>query len=67
MAEINTTRHFFDEVETICTALEAMQVWVDNESEKVGQVQYPLIRHLRCVLDAGDSLCGPDAHEVPNG
>lgn len=67
MAEINSTREFFNEVDTICTALEALQHWVDNESEKVGQAQYPLIRHFRRVIDDSDKVCGPDLHEVRHG
>lgn len=67
MAVINTTREFFDEVDLICTALEAMRHWVDSESQDVGSAQYPLLRRLREVLDSADGLCGAAMREVNRG
>lgn len=67
MAVINTTREFFDEVDLICTALEAMRHWVESESQDVGSAQYPLLRRLREVLDGADCVCGVDMREVIRG
>ena len=63
MAEINSTRQFYNEVEIICTAFESMLPWVGNESDRVEFVQVPIIRRFRNLLEQADSLVGPDEHD----
>lgn len=60
MADIDTTRQFWSEVEVCCTALESMFYWTENECDKVACAQLPIIRRLRGLLDAADSLVSPD-------
>lgn len=56
MAIVNTTRDFFDECDSICSALEAMTSWTAEESERVQLVQLPILRRFRQVLDEADSV-----------
>lgn len=60
MAVVHSIRQFHSEVAIVCSALEGMFHWLENESEKVGAVQYPIIARLRELLDEADSLVGPD-------
>ena len=62
MADIDTTRQFWSEVEVCCTAFESMFFWTENECSKVACAQLPIIRRLRGLLDAADSLVSPDEH-----
>lgn len=64
MAELNTTRQFFDEVNVVCSAFESMFWWSEEQSENVALVQLPIIRRLRGLLEEADSLVSPDEHEV---
>lgn len=63
MADIQDTREFHTEVVEVCAALEGMLPWLEQESSDLGSVQRPIIRRLREVLDAADSVCGQD---MPN-
>lgn len=66
MADIHSTRQFHNEVEVVCSAFESMFYWTEEESEKVAKSQLPIIRRLRELLDAADSVVSPDenAHLV---
>lgn len=60
MADFNSTRRFHSQVSDVCQAFESLQVWVESESQKVGDVFLPMVSHLRDLLDRADAVCGPD-------
>lgn len=60
MAVINSTRQFHNEVSDVVEALEAMHVWVCDESQKVAAVLWPLTARLRDLLDQADTLVSRD-------
>ena len=56
MADIHSTRDFFNECETICAAFEAMAIWTGQESERIEAAQMPIIRRFRDLLDQSDAI-----------
>jgi len=58
MADLHTTRQFFDECDVICTALESMASWTGQESERIEAAQAPIISRFRDLLDQADSIIG---------
>lgn len=51
MAVVNSTAEFFNRVDMICSALEAMESWTGEHAPEVNLVQCPIIRTLRESLD----------------
>lgn len=65
MAAVHSIRDFHNQLADVCDSLEAIFRLAGHDYEAVQSAAHPAMLRFRELLDAADSISGPDTHEVP--
>lgn len=61
MVVIGSTRELHSELDTVCSAFEALFKLNENRDSCFEAAAVPALRRFRELLDSGDAIVGPDS------